>query len=127
MRPNTVRVPVITAVAICETCQACGRELTGRADRKYCNSACRQAGRKKRLKGHDPAPEKVPQVSSGRKRVSATDGFIHNVEVIEELERELRFLSCFVVAGVTVRQAEFVRVRLARGRPPLNVSLPDSG
>jgi hypothetical protein len=120
MRPNGVRVPVTTAVAIYETCQACGQELTGRADRKYCNSACRQAARRRRVKGGDPAPEKVRQVTSARKKVSAGDEFVHNVDVIEKLERELKFLSCFVAVAVTVGQAEFVRARLARGRRPLD-------
>jgi hypothetical protein len=72
------------------------------------------------VKGDDPAPEKVRQVRSGRKKVSAADGFVHNVDVTEALERELKFLSCFVVAAVTVRQAEFVRARLARGHRTLN-------
>jgi hypothetical protein len=39
------------------------------------------------------------------------------------LERELRFLSCFVVVAVMVRQEEFVRARLARGRRPLDASV----
>ena len=123
MGDNTVRVPVGAAAAIYETCQACGRELTGRADRKYCNSACRQAARRRRVRGGGSAPETARQVTSARKNVSRADGFIDNVDIIEELERELNFLSCFVAAAVMVRQEEFVRARLARGRRPLDVRL----
>jgi hypothetical protein len=111
-------------VAVYEQCQACGRELTGRSDRKYCDAKCRQAGRRKRLKGDVPGPQRVRQVRLGRKRLSDVEGFAYDVDVMAgELDREVNFLSCFVVAAGAVRQQEFVRARLARGRRPLDASV----
>jgi hypothetical protein len=129
---NIVRVPVgVDAVAVYETCQACGRELTGRVDRKYCGSRCRQAGRRKRLKGDVSVPERVRQVRLGRKRLSDVEGFAYDVDVMAgELDREVNFLSCFVAAAVTVRRQEFVSARLARRRrtpDAIEFSLPTEG
>lgn len=53
--------PLVTAGVTATGCQACGRPLGGRSDRRYCSPACRQAAHRRRQVQPRPLAAPIPR------------------------------------------------------------------
>lgn len=107
-------------MAILVTCPVCeGEWLSGRSDRKYCSSACRQTAYRKRRRGDRP-PEKWKRVKLGRKMVDSATAFEDGVAVVvAQVELGQDVLINYDTSGITAEQAFRMRKKLARARRAL--------